>query len=60
MAAIDSTDIVILTARAGCMRAGTARAGFYPNDVEGTTSDEPGEYVWKEVVPATTSWTLVT
>lgn len=59
MAAIDSTDLAILTARAGCMRAGASRAGFYPDDVEGTASDEPGEYVWKEDPPPTTSWTEV-
>jgi hypothetical protein len=59
MGAIDSNDLAILTARANCMRAGASRAGFYPDDVEGSTKDEPGEYVWKEDPPDTTVWTLV-
>jgi hypothetical protein len=57
--ALEGTDVAILTARAGCMRAGASRAGFTPDDVEGAASDEPGEYVWKEQKPPTTTWTLV-
>ena len=56
--ALRNADLAILSARFGVARFGASRFGFYPNDVEGEGADEPGEYVWKEVKPPTTLWTL--
>jgi PKD repeat protein len=55
---IGPTDLAILSARAGVARFGASRFGFYPDEVEGTGTAEPGEYVWKEAFPPTTEWTL--
>ena len=55
---ISGRDLAILSARAGVGRAGAIRAGFCPDDVEGTGADEPGEYVWKERKLTATTWTL--
>ena len=57
---LGSTDLAILSARADVMRCGASRANFCPEDVEGSASDEPGEYIWKEYFPPTTQWTLQT
>ena len=59
--ALQGSDLAILTARFGAARFGASRFGFIPcpEDVEGTGTAEPGEYIWKEVVPPTTDWTLV-
>ena len=54
------TDIAILSARVDVGRVGAFRVGFYPEDVEGSGSSEPGEYIWKEYFPPTTQWTLMT
>lgn len=53
---LSGRDLAILTARAGCARAGASRAGFTPNEVESTGKSEPGEYVWKEEELPTTTW----
>lgn len=59
--ALQGTDLAILTARFGCARFGASRFGFVPcpEDVMGTGTDEPGEYIYKEVQPPVTEWTLV-
>jgi PKD repeat protein len=54
------TDIAILSARVDVARVGASRVGFYPEDVEGAGTSEPGEYIWKEYFPPTTQWTLLT
>lgn len=51
-------DLAILSARVGVARFGASRFGFYPDDVEGSGTEEPGEYIWKEDKPPTTLWTL--
>jgi len=56
--ALREDDLAILSARFGVARFGASRFGFYPDDVEGSGNDEPGEYVWKEDKPPTTLWTL--
>lgn len=57
---ISSTDLALLSARAGVARFGASRFGFIPYDVEGALGDEPGEYVWHEIEPPTPNdWTLV-
>lgn len=58
--ALEGTDIAILTARMDCARTGASRFGFYPDDVEGSGTSEPGEYVWKEEPATTTQWELDT
>lgn len=58
--AIDSTDLALVTARVGCCRLGASRLGFTPYDVKGPGSAYPCEYIWREVQPPTTQWTLVT
>lgn len=64
--ALQKHDLAILTARFGVARFGATRFGFIPcpEDVMGTGTDEPGEYVWKEETPASqdveTDWTLQT
>lgn len=60
--ALTGTDLALLTARFGCARFGASRFGFIPcpEDVHGAGFDEPGEYIWTEVKPPTTSWTLQT
>ena len=58
--AIEGTDIAILSSRVGVARLGASRLGFYPDDVEGTGTSEPGEYVWKETFPPETQWYLQT
>jgi len=60
--ALAENDLALLTARFGCARFGASRFGFIPcpEDVHGAGFDEPGEYIWKEVKPPTTSWTLQT
>jgi hypothetical protein len=59
--ALQGSDLAILAARFNAARFGASRFGFIPcpEDVEGTGTAEPGEYIWKEVVPPTTDWTLV-
>ncbi len=58
-------DLALLSARFGVDRFGASRFGFVPcpEDVEGTGTDEPGEYIWKEETPPSqevlTEWTLV-
>lgn len=50
----------ILTARAGLARADTARAGFCPTAVQGTTPGSAGGfYSWRSVALPTTTWTAV-
>lgn len=56
---ISGRGLAILSARFGTARFGASRFGFCPEDVEGAGTDEPGEYVWKEHQPATTTWTLI-
>lgn len=56
--ALSSTDLAILSARFGVARFGASRFGFCPDDVEGSGTDEPGEYVWKEKKLTETTWTL--
>ncbi len=56
--ALSGTDIAILSARFGVARFGASRFGFVPDDVEGESMDEPGEYIWKQDKPADTVWTL--
>ena len=58
--AIDSTDLALVTARVGCCRLGASRLGFTPYDVKGPGSPYPCEYIWREVQPPTTQWTLLT
>ena len=58
--AIDSTDLALVTARVKCCRLGAARLGFTPYDVKGPGSPYPCEYIWREVQPPTTQWTLLT
>lgn len=58
--AIDSTDLALVTARVHCCRLGAARLGFTPYDVKGPGSAYPCEYIWREVQPPTTQWTLLT
>lgn len=58
--ALEGTDIAILSSRLGVARLGASRLGFYPDDVEGTGTSEPGEYVWKETFPPETQWYLQT
>ncbi len=36
------TDIAILSARVDVARVGASRVGFYPEDVEGAGTSEPG------------------
>lgn len=57
---LEGTDIAILSARLDTARLGASRLGFYPDDVEGAGTSEPGEYIWKEMFPPTTQWTLQT
>jgi len=56
--ALRDDDLAILSARFGVARFGASRFGFVPEYVEGTGTEEPGEYVWKEQKPPTTLWTL--
>lgn len=58
--ALEGTDLAILTSRLGCARLGASRLGFCPDDVEGPGATEPGEYIWKEQKPPTTTWVLQT
>lgn len=58
--AIDSTDLALVTARVHCCRLGASRLGFTPYDVKGPSSPYPCEYIWREVQPPTTQWTLIT
>jgi hypothetical protein len=60
--ALAEDDLAILTARFGSARFGASRFGFIPcpEDVHGSGAQEPGEYIWKEVRPPTTTWTLLT
>jgi len=58
--ALAGRDLAILSARFGVARFGASRFAFCPDDVEGITNDEPGEYIWKEDKPPTTTWTLQT
>ena len=58
--AIDSTDLALVTARVHCCRLGAARLGFTPYDVKGPGSPYPCEYIWREIQPPTTQWTLIT
>lgn len=60
MAKIGSTDLALVTARVGCCRLGASRLGFTPYDVKGPGATYPCEYMWREVKPPTTQWTLVT
>jgi len=57
---LQSTDLALVTARVGCCRLGASRLGFTPYDVKGPGSPYPCEYVWREVKPPTTQWTLLT
>ena len=59
--ALQHDDLALLSARFGVARFGASRFGFIPcpEDVEGASNDEPGEYIWREVQPPTTEWTLV-
>lgn len=59
MAKLASTDLALVTARLGCLRLGASRLGFYPYDVKGPGATYPCEYMWREVKPPTTQWTLV-
>lgn len=54
-------DLALLSARFGVARFGASRFGFIPcpEDVEGTGTDEPGEYIWREVQPPTTEWEII-
>ena len=58
---LQGSDLALLTARFGAGRFGASRFGFIPcpEDVEGVGNDEPGEYIWREVKPPTTEWTIV-
>lgn len=60
MAKIGSTDLALVTARVKCCRLGAARLGFTPYDVKGPGQTYPCEYMWREVKPPTTQWTLQT
>lgn len=60
MAKIGSTDLALVTARVGCCRLGASRLGFTPWDVNGPGATYPCEYMWREVKPPTTQWTLQT
>jgi len=58
MAAISGTDLALTTARVGAARVGSFRVGFIPCAVTGAGSPWFGEYIWDEVTPPTTQWTL--
>ena len=58
MAAISGTDLALTTARVGAARVGSFRVGFIPCAVTGPGSPWFGEYIWDEVHPPTTQWTL--
>lgn len=55
---ISGTDLALTTARVGRARVGAFRLGFIPFAVKGPGAVEPGEYIWDEVKPPTTQWTL--
>ena len=57
---LQSTDLALVTARVGLCRIGASRLGFAPYDVRGAGSAYPGEYVWRELKPPATQWTLAT
>lgn len=65
--ALVSTDLALLTARAGCGRAGACRAGFVPFNVRlnrvGEVASPVGTlgpfYLWIEVKPRSIIWTRV-
>jgi hypothetical protein len=59
MGKIAGTDLALTTARVGRARVGSFRLGFIPFAVTGPGSPEPGEYIWDEIKPPTTQWTLV-
>jgi PKD repeat protein len=59
VAKLASTDLALVTARLGCLRLGASRLGFYPFDVNGPGTAYPCEYMWREVKPPTTQWSLV-
>ena len=60
MAAISGTDLALTTARVGAARVGSFRVGFIPCATTGPGSPWFGEYVWDELKPPTTQWTLLT
>jgi len=60
MAAISGTDLALTTARVGAARVGSFRVGFIPCATTGPGSPWFGEYIWDELKPPTTQWTLLT
>jgi len=58
MAAISGTDLALTTARVGAARVGSFRVGFIPCATTGPGSPWFGEYIWDELKPPTTQWTL--
>lgn len=49
--ALRGTDLALLASRVKVARLGAFRLGFYPEDVTGPGTEEPGDYSWREVKP---------
>ncbi len=55
-----TTNLAILTARAGVMRAGVSRASYVPRDTVNSTGTGIGGFIrYKRVYPAAVAYTVV-